>query len=211
MNSPPPRVFVLAEDPKTFSILCGISLLERLLRVLERIGLREVTILCSDSTRQRVTENSWARAKLCLKFERQTNRPVNLADISLSLNTLASGTGDRALVLGADYYFDRRLLNEMAGAKTSTVLVDSNPPVNYLSLYEDLKPRKVGRFCNAALLDQEWLSRQDPDSPLFDAVFVNAEAGHISLLDAARLPTYIPDLRRDVRPVFFPAPSSQRI
>ena len=208
MNSSRPHLFILAESPGAFSTLCGISLLERLLRVVQRIGFREATIVSEsvESIRTHLAENSWARSELALKFQEQTRSPATIGDISRSVNAMSPLDPDRALVLSATYYCDGRLLRKIAEMKTSTILVDSNRPQDCARLWKNLKPCARGWFCGAALLDQEWLSKQDPRIALVDAALSDAEAGCIASLDAARQPTYVPDLRKHLRPVCFPAP-----
>jgi phosphatidylglycerophosphate synthase len=59
----------------------------------------------------------------------------------------------------------------------------------------------------AALLDKDWLLRQDHAAALMEQLGAEAAAGRIDACDAARQPTYVVALRKHVRPVFFPAPS----
>jgi phosphatidylglycerophosphate synthase len=110
----------------------------------------------------------------------------------------------------AGYYCDGRLLRVMTEATTNTVLIDSNLPQNCALLWEDVERRANGWFCGTALLNQEWLSKQDPRAPLIDALLLDADAGRIALLDVSRQPTYVPDLRKNLRPICFPAPPPQR-
>lgn len=212
MNSSRPHLFILAEMPGAFSILCGISFLERLLRVVQRIGFRKATVVSEsvESIRAQLARNSWARAELALMFQEQPRSPATIGDISRGLNAMSPLNPDRALVLAAAYYYDGRLLWKLAEMETGTILIDSNPPRNYGQLWENLTPHARGWFCGAALLDQEWLSKHDPRIALVDAVLSDAEAGCIKSLDAARQPTYVSDLRKHLRPVCFPAPALQQ-
>ena len=99
-NSSRPNLFILAGSPGAFSILSGISFLERLLRVVQRIGFREATIVSEsvESIRAQSAENLWARTELALKFQEQTRGPAAIGDISRSLNAMSPLDPDRALV-----------------------------------------------------------------------------------------------------------------
>jgi phosphatidylglycerophosphate synthase len=207
-----PRLLILADTPGAFSILCGISFLERLLRVAQRIGFRQATI-SSDSVdliRTQFAEHFWARADLSLEFQEHARGPATIGDISRYLKLMGPLDPDRALVIAAAYYCDGRLLRTMAEAATNTVLIDSKLPQNCAPLWEDFEPRTCGWFCGTALLDQEWLSKQDPRAGLIDALLLDADAGRLASLDASRQPTYVPDLRKNLRPICFPAPPPQR-
>jgi len=71
-----------------------------LLRVVQRIGFREATIVSEsvESIRAQSAENLWARAELALKFQEQTRGPAAIGDISRSLNAMSPLDPDRALV-----------------------------------------------------------------------------------------------------------------
>src|ERR1051325_4468156 len=151
MNSSKPQLFVLVEDSDAFVTLCGISLLERLLRVVQRIGFREATIIAKsvDSIRTQLGENSWARAELFLKFREQNRESTDVGEILCDLPDLNAAESNRALVIVAGYYFDERLLRELAGTKTSAILVDSGPPKSCIELWEKVERRAYGWFCGA--------------------------------------------------------------
>src|SRR5712691_2944141 len=106
MNAYRPLLVILAESPEVLSILCGISLLERLLRVVQRIGFREATILTDsvESVRTQLAKHSWARAPLTLKFPEDLRGPATVGDISRCFKTMSRL--DRALVVVAPYYCD---------------------------------------------------------------------------------------------------------
>jgi hypothetical protein len=86
-------------------------------------------------------------------------------------------------------------------------LVDSNP----LSVARPLWKKDFGNVVVAALLDREWLARRDYRVSLFDQLSSGAAAGRIEVCDAAAEPTYVTALRKDVRPVFFPAPAPELV
>ena len=100
----------------------------------------------------------------------------------------------------------------MAEQTATTMLVDSAPPPDCARLWRRFRASGGAGFprtpsVTAALLDRDWLSRQDHTAALMDQLSSDAAAGRIEACDAARQPTYVMALRKHVRPVFFPAPS----
>jgi phosphatidylglycerophosphate synthase len=198
METSRPQLLILARAPDTFCELFGISLLERLLRIVQRLGFREAIIL-SDSIDQvsaHLAPSSWARADVALSFREQIAGAARI-------NEVATGA-ERTLVVSAGYYYDARLLQTLAEQAATTLLIDSAPPPASVELWSG----HGGVFNAAALVDRDWLSRQDHTTGLMDQLSSDATAGRIASCDAAREPTYITGMRKHVRPVFFPAPSS---
>jgi phosphatidylglycerophosphate synthase len=101
-------VIILADVPGALTGLCGISVLERLLRTLQRLDLRSVTIVSDrpDVIRAHIARPSWARSEVS----------VNVADSFAPID-------NRALVVSAAYY-DIRLLAALLSRETTTLLVD---------------------------------------------------------------------------------------
>src|SRR5205085_3115913 len=122
------------------------------------------------------------------------------------ITDVATGA-ERTLVVSAGYYYDARLLKTLAEQAATTLLVDSAPPPASVELWSG----HGGVFDAAALVDRDWLSRQDHANGLMDQLSSDAAASRIASCNAAHEPTYIAGLRRHVRPVFFPAPSPERI
>jgi phosphatidylglycerophosphate synthase len=196
METSRPQLLILARAPDAFCELFGVSLLERLLRIVQRFGFREAIIL-SDSIDQvsaHLAPSSWARADVALSFREQIAGAARI-------NEVATGA-ERTLVVSAGYYYDARLLQRLAEQAATTLLIDSAPPAASVELWSG----HGGVFNGAALVDRDWLSRQDHTTGLMDQLSSDAAAGRIESCDAARQPTYIVGLRKHVRPVFFPAP-----
>jgi phosphatidylglycerophosphate synthase len=201
MDPSRPHLVLLADTPDALCLLFGISLVERLLRVARRLGFREAVILSNapDEIAAHLVEPSWARAEVALSF-----RPRNAGGVRVS--EVAIGTG-RILVVSAGFYYDARLLKTLAEQTATTLLVDSAPPPECLALWKD----QGGVFRAAALLAGDWLSRQDHSAALMDQLSSDAATRRIEACDASRQPTYVTALRKQVRPVFFPAPSPDLI
>ena len=198
MDSSRPQLLILGDPPDALCPLFGISLLERLLRVVQRLGFREAIILSNspEEVAAHLAKPSWARADVALSF-----RPRNAGAVRVS--EVVSGAS-RILVVSAGFYYDARLLRAMAEQTETTLLVDSAPPPDCALLWQ--APPLA-----AALIDGSWLSRQDHTAALMDQLSSDAGTGRIEACDAARQPTYVMALRKHVRPVFFPAPSPNLI
>lgn len=201
METSRPQLIILADAPDAFRVLFGISLVERLLRVLQRLGFREALILSNspEEVAAHLAKPSWARADVALSFRARNAGAVRVNEVATGAN--------RVLVISAGFYFDARLLKALAEQGATTMLVDSAPPPECLALWKN----QGGVFRAAALLERDWLSRQDHAVALMDQLSSEAATGRIEACDAARQPTYVTALRKDVRPVFFPAPTPDLI
>src|SRR5436190_1956925 len=181
MDSPRPQLLLLADAPDALVELHGVSLLERLLRIAQRLGFREAVILSKTSTEiaSHLAKPSWARAEVALSFRDREPGPFFPHEV-------VSGN-ERTLVVSAGFYYDARLLKTLTEQSTTAVLVDSAPPLESVPLW-----RKEGiDFGGATLLD--------------------AATERTKQCDAATEPTYVASLRKHVRPVFFPAPTPELI
>ena len=194
-------MLILADAPDALVELFGVSLLERLLRIAQRLGFRKALIVSNtpDAIAAHLAKPSWARAEMALSFRRREADP-------LLINDVAPGA-ERILLVSAGFYYDARLLKALSEKRATTLLVDSAPPSLTLPLWKD----NSVDVRVAALLDREWLAGRDYAVSLFDQLSSDAAAGRIEVCDAAVEPTYVPSLRKDVRPVFFPAPAPELV
>jgi phosphatidylglycerophosphate synthase len=180
MDSPRPQLVILADAPDALVELFGVSMLERVLRQLQRIGFREAVVLSTTPAEidAHLAQPSWARAEISVSCRSREPGPVDL-------RKLVHGD-ERTLFVSAGFYFDARLLRALAEKTTTTVLVDSAPPSESLSLWK----HDGIDFRGATLVSSSEAANQ---------------------CDAASEPTYVTALRKHVRPVFFPAPSPELI
>jgi phosphatidylglycerophosphate synthase len=199
MESSRPQLLILADAPAALRMFLGISLLERLLRVVQRLGFREALILSNspEEVAGQLAKPSWARAEVALSFRSRQTGAVRVSEVATGAN--------RILVVSAGFYYDARLLKAVAGQNATTLLVDSAPPPECVEFWKD----RGGVFGAAALVENDWLSRQDHTAALMDQLSSDAATGRIEVCDAAREPAYIVSLRKQVRPVFFPAPAPE--
>ena len=195
MESPRPQLLIFADAPDALVELFGISLLERLLRVAQRLGFRDALILSKtpEAISDHLAKPSWARAEVALNFRRRED-PVLIGDVAPA--------AERVLLVSAGFYYDARLLKTLSEKAATTLLVDAAPPPSSIPLWKN----GSADFRGAALLDRAWLARREYDIALPDRLSSDAAAGRIQVCDAATEPTYVTALRKHVRPVFFPAP-----
>src|SRR2546421_12205835 len=100
MDSPRPQLLILADAPDALVELFGISLLERLLRVAQRLGFREAVIVSNTPAEiaAHLARPSWARAEVSLNFRTRESGPV-------FLHKIVTGN-ERTLLVSAGFYYD---------------------------------------------------------------------------------------------------------
>ena len=110
-----PQLVIFAETPAAFTIVCGVSLLERLLRIAQRLGFREAVIL-TDSVaeiRYHLTAPSWPRAELRVEIH-------SLGEMAKLISAF-----DRTMIVSASFCYDSRLLKSLTERTRPTALIDS--------------------------------------------------------------------------------------
>src|SRR5450432_2757545 len=105
-------VVILANAPDALVKLCGVSLLERILRILARQHFERATIVSTtpDEIRAATEPPSWARASLITRVVRRGEFQVS----------------GRMLLLPANIYCDARLIRALAEHNGEAALVDSD-------------------------------------------------------------------------------------
>src|SRR5881275_77886 len=188
---------LIADDPEALVELCGVNLLERLLRILQRLGFRRALVLSTtpEIIGAEVAKRSWAREKVIVYVV-----PGATGSLTPQL-VLEQGQSERFLIVPADVYCDPRLLAALCARDSSAALVDSNPPGFARSL--------IRNPCGPALVIRDFLSASWPAAPFFEELKDKIDNRKIDIVDAAAEDDYIPSMRRRVRPVCFPAPPEQ--
>lgn len=194
------KVVIEAEADSALTEVCGISLLERALRILQRLGVGRATIISAspEAIRRHLAQPSWARAALGVEVIELSAPVVTRAEIP--------ETGDSLLLLDAGIYLEARPIEALLSREAATLLVDSAPP-----LIGRARRIAAGYLCGAAVLDAKWLKDCDAHQPLMEQLAHAADQRQISCIDVATLPTYLPNLRRHIRPLWFPAPGRDEI
>ena len=156
MDLPRSQLLILADVPDALRVLFGISLLERLLRTAQRLGFQDALIFSKspDEIAAHLAKPSWARAGLALSFRRREAGVARVQDVALG--------AERVLAVSAGFYYDARLLRAMADQDTTTLLVDSAPPPESVSLWDE----EGVDFRGAALLERDWLAGLPPTTAL---------------------------------------------
>lgn len=198
---------ILADSPRALTELCGISTLERLLRTLQRCGIKRAMVLSgtSDAVAKELARPSWARSELDLTVRRRPSGPVKLDQI-IDIWPRNSERAPLLLVIPADSVFDPRLLRALVSQDSPAALVDSGvrrPNLQTLIASAPDTPR--GKLCGPALLDYEWTSARHGS---LEAVLYDGLADRsLPALDVSAQPLYYVSMRRKLRPYWFPAPS----
>jgi phosphatidylglycerophosphate synthase len=187
---------VIADAPAALTELCGVNLLERLLRILQRLGFRRAIVFSStpEIVGADLAKPSWAREELTVQLVSSAMKP-------LTVQLLLKQTAERFLIVPANIYCDARLLAALCANNSSAALVDSNPPEFARSL--------IRNPCGPALITREFLFALSPAAPFFNELTKNIDHAKIDVVDAARQDDYIVTMRRHMRPLCFPAPRAQ--
>jgi phosphatidylglycerophosphate synthase len=194
---------ILADGPGALTELGGISLLERLLRSLQRLGLRKAIVLSAtpDLVERHLANPSPHRAKVAVDLG---SRPVGSLDGKQIAEAWPNDAAQVVFIRG-DSVFDSRLLQLVDDQNRTAALVDSAPPPNLRALVASSTKTSCGRLCGAALLSLEWLKAHDG---FFDRALREAlEGGEIEAVDIAGHDWHHTSLRRRLHPVWFPVPA----
>jgi phosphatidylglycerophosphate synthase len=185
---------IIADAPEALIKLCGVNLLERLLRILQRLGFRRAIVLSQtpEIVGAELAQRSWAREGVNVQL-------VPAATESVAAQVLSDQIPfERFLVLPANIYCDGRLLAALCAKNSSAVLVDSNPP--------EFTRQLIRNPCGPALITRDLLSEFSSTVPFFDELKHKLDDGELDVVDAAKQDDYIVAMRRRVRPLCFPAP-----
>jgi phosphatidylglycerophosphate synthase len=198
---------VLADNPTALVELCGISMLERLLRTLERCGIKHATILTStpQPIEAELARPSWARAQLKLSVRTRPAGPI-LREQILDVWPGNSVETPLVLVVPADSVFDHRLLRLLVLQKNSAALVDSGMRRRELqSLIASAPDTTRGKLCGPAVLTRDWASAQN--DVFEEGLRTGLEHRTLAALDVSAQPSYYVSTHRKLKPFWFPAPS----
>ncbi|PYL10107.1 MAG: hypothetical protein DME33_02000 [Verrucomicrobia bacterium] len=187
---------LIADRPEALIELCGVNLLERLLRILQRLGFRRAIVFSStpEIVGADLAKRSWAREGLSVQL-------VSGAMTPLTVQLLLEQTGERFLIVPANIYCDARLLAALCANNSSAALVDSNPPEFAQSL--------IRNPCGPALITRDFLFTLSPTAPFLNELIRKIDHGKINVVDAAKQDDYIVAMRRHVRPLCFRVPLDQ--
>ena len=198
---------ILADDPGALTELCGISTLERLLRTLQRCGIKHATILTSTPKpiEAELARPSWAREQLQLSVRARPAGPVKLEQI-VDVWPADFVETPLVLVVPAGSVFDPRLLRVLVSQNAPAVLVDSGVRRPRLqTLIASAPDTTRGKLCGPAVLEYDWASARD--GLLEENLCTGLKHATLAALDVAAQPSYYISTHRKLRPVWFPEPS----
>lgn len=209
MNSVAPDVVIVADDAAAGVRLCGISMIERLLRDLQRAGMRKATIIGArtEAAVSALKHDSWARCDVCLTDLEPTKSNCLVEDV---IHCVGPAAGDILLVRAGAYY-DPRLLRAAAGSRSPTITIDSDPPSKLRDLLAGTSRIDDGIMVDLALIDRSWLTTLSSTTPIFSALQTRTGDVTVARLDVAKQPAYRSDMRRSIRPLWFPVPTQENI
>src|SRR5215469_10689507 len=187
----------MADAPDALTELCGVNLVERLLRILQRLGFRRAIVFSSTAEiiGAELAKRSWAREEITAQLVSTAAKPITGHRI------LEQDQTARFLIVPANVFCDARLLADLAARNSSTLLVDSNPPLFVQQMIQNPS--------GPALLTREFLLECSDCAPILEQLKQKSETGEIDILDAAKVDDYIVSMRRHVRPLCFAAPQAQ--
>jgi phosphatidylglycerophosphate synthase len=188
---------LIADAPGALMELCGVNLLERLLRILQRLGFRRAIVFSTTAeiVGAELAKHSWAREQITAHLV-----PRGIGPLTAQL-LLEQSPSERFLIVPANIYCDARLLAALCTKDSPAALVDSNPPEFARSL--------IRNPCGPALVTRDFLFALSPAAPFFEELKNKTDNRKIDTVDAAAEDDYIITMRRRVRPVCFPAPPEQ--
>ena len=189
---------LVVDGPEALVELCGVNLLERLLRILQRIGFRRAIVLSTipEIVGTEGAKHSWGREKLIVKVV--SHAAGSLTPQLISMRDQA----DRFLIVPANIYCDARLLATLCAKGSCAALVDSNPPQFVRSL--------IPAPCGPVLITKEFLSALSPEVPFFEELKQRIDNGRLDIVNAAEQDDYVVSMRRHVRPFCFPVAEQDR-
>jgi phosphatidylglycerophosphate synthase len=187
---------LIADAPGALTELCGVNLLQRSLRILQRLGFRRAIVFSStpEIVGADLAKRSWAREELTIQLVSSVLKPLT---VQLLLEQMA----ERFLIVPTNIYCDARLLAALCANDSAVALVDSNPP--------EFARNLIRNPCGPALITREFLFALPPAAPFLNELTKNIDHAKIDVVDAAKQDDYIVAMRRHVRPLCFRVPLDQ--
>ena len=185
---------IIADGPEALIELCGVNLLERLLRILQRLGFRRAIVFSETPQiiELELTRRTWASEEIIVQL---VSGAIGSVNAKVFLEQIPS---ERFLIVPANIYCDRRLLAALCAKDSPAALVDSNPP--------QFARHLIQNPCGPALVTRDFLLACSTTAAFFDQLKYKIENRLIDAVDAAATDDYIVRMRRHVRPLCFPAP-----
>ncbi|PYJ70521.1 MAG: hypothetical protein DME76_05270 [Verrucomicrobia bacterium] len=183
---------LIADAPRALIELCGVNLLERLLRILQRLGFRRAIVFSTtpEIVGAELAKRSWPREHITADLVSSATKPLTAEWL------LEQSPADCFLIVPANIYCDARLLAALCPKNSPAALVDSNPPEFARTLIRS----------GPALITRDFLLALSPTTPFLNELTRKTDHGRIDTVDAAKVDDYIVSMRRHVRPLCFRVP-----
>src|SRR5437879_1797228 len=145
---------LVADAPEALIELCGVNLLERLLRILQRLGFRRAVVFSTtpEIVGAELARRSWPREHITADLVSSATEPLTAERLLEQ-----SSTADCFLIIPANIYCDARLLLALCAKDSSAALVDSNPP--------EFAGQLIRNPCGPALITTDFLLALSPTAP----------------------------------------------
>jgi len=188
---------LIANAPEALIELCGVNLLERLLRILQRLGFRRAVVFSTtpEIVGAELARRSWPREHITADLVSSATEPLTAERL------LEQSSTDCFLIVPANIYCDARLLVALCAKDSSAALVDSDPP--------EFAGQLIRNPCGPALITTDFLLALSPTAPFFSELTRKIDHGKVDTVDAAKQDDYIVSMRRHVRPLSFRVPLEQ--
>ncbi len=175
---------LIADAPGALMELCGVNLLDRLLRILQGLGFRRAIVFSTmpEIIGAELAKHSWAREKVVVHLVPRAIGPFTAQLL------FEQGPSERFLIVPANIYCDARLLAALCAEDSPAALVDSNPPEFARSL--------IRSPCGPVLVTKDSLSAFSPAAPFFEELKDEINNGETDIIDAAEEDDYIVGMRR---------------
>jgi phosphatidylglycerophosphate synthase len=185
---------LIADAPEPLIELCGVNLLERLLRILQRLGFRRAIVFSTtpEIVGTELAKRSWPREHITADLVSSGTKPLTTERL------LEQSPADCFLIVPANIYCDARLLAALCAKHSPVALVDSNPP--------EFARHLVRNPCGPALITRDLLFALSPTEPFFSELTRKIDHGKLDTVDATREDDYIVSMRRRLRPLCFRVP-----
>lgn len=188
----PAAAFVDARDPRWRTVVCGVSLLERLLRALHAAGVPEARLFGAEGTLlSELERGAWVRRRLRLRADAA----------SPARETLLRHWPGEGVVLWfpAPGLYDPRIILALCRSPVPCALTDR---AGSDSTDRGSDPATRGTL-GPLRMDRPLL--EAADTPLSRLAAWGLASGRLAPLDVADLDRYLADQRRHLRPYWFPA------
>jgi phosphatidylglycerophosphate synthase len=172
-------------------VVAGVPVLERLLRTLARAGVTHVVLTSAapESLDGALGRDPWARRGLDVTPRRGAAGPPQVEDVRAAWPEGSS----HALVIPSPGIADTRALKALVRSPAPAALVETTATGT--------------RALGPAWLDRRALDGRSGD--LASAVAAAVAEGALAAVDLARVPAYLPSMRRHLRPYWLDAPRTE--